>query len=407
MSKSQRKRHLLLRLIIAIVIALLLAGSLFFTDRIESALGWKEDSAIPLPNAKELRVHFIDVGQADSCVIELPDDRKMIIDGGDVDAAAGLIDYIDSNIFEGQGGGFDFAILTHSDADHCGSLDDVISRYPVEVFYRPNVLASYSGFDDPGKEQLNGEYSSKNTKVYKEVIDAAYKNSDSVVVTDADDDTCNVIRPEGLQQGDAGYYEINFFTPTKDSYKDWNDYSPIMILEYAGKRIVFSGDAEKENEAEFVDLAKKGQGKFSRFDENFTVDVIKLGHHGSDTSSSREYLDTLTTPDSCASLVAVISCGAGNSYGHPKPEVLARLADMGVKEDNILRTDIVGSVLISVKIENGIASVVVNDKTITTVRSRHSWKKTVIILITVDFAVIIILPELAAVPLSAKKKRRK
>lgn len=397
----------MLRFVIACVIAALLLGSLFFSDRIEAALGWNT----PLPERVgegELKVHFIDVGQADSCVIELPDERKMIIDGGDKDAADDLLDYLDDNIFDGKEGKFDFAILTHSDSDHCGSLDDVISRYPSQVFYRPNQVCRYKDFSDPGVDSLYGDYTDKNTKVYKEVIEAAYENCENVVVTDATNDEINLITPSDSQKGDPDYYEINFYTPTKSVYKDVNDYSPIIILEYAGKRVALSGDAEKENESEFVGLAAEGKGKFSVFDENFTVDVIKLGHHGSDTSSSKAYLDALTTPGSCSSLIAVISCGAGNSYGHPKPEVLERLENMGVKKENIYRTDLVGDILVTLKLQDGKAVVVVNEKEVVanTAFTLKSWKTAVVVLIIMDFAVIIVLPEIFFSFRRTKRKRR-
>lgn len=403
------KRHFLLRLVIAAVIALCLGVSLFFSDKIETALGWKNSPTIEIFSDGELKVHFIDVGQGDACVIELPDDRKMIIDGGDVDAADALLDYIDGNIFDDGEGKFDFAILTHADADHCGSLDDVINRYPAEVFYRPNVLSTYKGFDDEGKDELYGEsVKEKATLVYKNVIEAAYKNCDTVVVTDATNEEINHIEPESIKKGDAGYYEIVFYTPTKPSYNDWNDYSPIIILEYAGKRIALSGDAEKENEAEFVELVGKGEGKFSVFDDDYYVDVIKLGHHGSETSSSQAYLDTLTTPLSASSLIVVISCGVDNKYGHPKPKVLQRLADMGVKNENIYRTDLMSNIVISVTVEDGKAELVANGNAVERAPSNDDmrWKKwstVVIILIAADFVLLVIAPEVVR---KANRKRR-
>lgn len=396
---DKNKKFRLARIITALVIAALLGVSLLFTDRIDAALGYKKNFDYI---EGELKVHFVDVGQGDSCIIELPDDKKMIIDGGDTYAAEGLLNYIDTNIFDGKEGRFDYAILTHSDADHCGSLDDVLNKYPTKVFYRPNQLATYKGYSDPCKDSLKGDYGSVSTLVYRNAI-ASGCTAEKVIVTDASDETQNVIKSENLSETDDGYYEINFYTPTADFYKKDNDYSPIMVLEYLGKKIALSGDAELAAESEFVELCNRGEGRYSVFDDGFSVDVIKLGHHGSDTSSSEAYLETMTTALSRPSVRVIISCGADNKYGHPHKSTLSKLSDMGFSSENVLRTDLMGSILITVKAENGRAVLMVGD---TEAATGRSWKEYAIILIAADIFILIILPELVVVTVKKKKRRR-
>ena len=84
-----------------------------------------------------------------------------------------------------------------------------------------------------------------------------------------------------------------FYSPLSPSYNDNNNYSPIMIVNYGDKSITLTGDAETKNESEFVQAANKGEGKFSIFTDSYSVDVIKLGHHGSRTSSSEDFLEVM------------------------------------------------------------------------------------------------------------------
>ena len=116
----------------------------------------------------DLNVHFVDVGQGDACIIELPDNRNMLIDAGDThtENKTRLIEYIEENINDENGEDikyFDFVILTHPDSDHCGGMADVLEKYPAKTFYRPNVYSAYkdgeAGDDwtDPAKESIKAQ----------------------------------------------------------------------------------------------------------------------------------------------------------------------------------------------------------------------------------------------------------
>lgn len=362
---EKKKSHLGLRIAIVLVIAAALGISLIWETKINITLGFgsKEVAGVARESI-DLDVHFVDVGQGDACILELPDDRVMLIDSGEKDSDDKLIAYIDEHIRrDGKKlDYFDIAMVTHSDSDHCGEMADVLKQYPAKNFYRPNVAADRDGYVDPGiaAGDLYGDYCAKSTVAYMTAIEAGYAGVEQLggeaYATNALDEAQNVIKPADIAPGQPGYYTLTLYTPTVDTYKtgssdpDWNNYSPIMILEYEGKRMALSGDAEKEAEAEFVELVERGEGKFSIFNDSFYVNLIKLGHHGSRTSSSQGYLDAITAPGSCAATFAVISCGKDNKYKHPHTETLERLSAMGFDGNNILRTDEIGTIVATVKL---------------------------------------------------------
>jgi len=139
-----------------------------------------------------------------------------------------------------------------------------------------------------------------------------------------------------------------------------------MIVNYGDKSITLTGDAETKNEAEFVQAANKGEGKFSIFNDSYSVDVIKLGHHGSRTSSSEDFLEVMTTAQSRSKVFLIISCGKDNKYGHPHQEVMERAINMGFSQDRILRTDISGDIVIGINYTNGEYTLMHGENLVTT-----------------------------------------
>ena len=315
----------------------------------------------------EMRVHFIDCGQADACFIQLPDGKSMLIDAGDNkrDSYNAVIEYIDALEIKT----IDYFIMTHSDEDHIGGATHVLEEYEFKTIYRPHQQAvgtKANPYDDPAAE-LTGKYGfyvdevgKKDTAVYANALRAAYsetytENGEThkaeVYVTNPYNSEINHIEGEGAE------YTFDFYSPIDvASYSDSNDFSPIMVLSYASRDFVMTGDAEKDNEADFVDYinntAREGDydGHFDRFlDGSFTADVIKMGHHGSSTSSSEGLLEIMTSnPAKRANIFTIFSCGVDNKYGHPHAETLERLMDMGFSAERIERTDLNGNIAFGV-----------------------------------------------------------
>lgn len=424
--KSAYKPHWGIRIAIVLVVGVLLGVSLLFENQINLALGLEKIEKTEYEGttagdirkksvAGDLNVHFVDVGQGDACIVELPDGKKMIIDGGEKDAKDALLGYIDENITDKDGNKityFDYAILTHTDSDHCGSLDDVLNKYPAKNFYRPNVKCNYKDYVDPDASLLTSDCVSKGTAAYKDVIAAASKGKNKfgdeykVYINSFELDP---IVPDA-KPGDDGYYSLSFYGPNSNSYKDWNNYSPIMILEYEGIKIALTGDCEKEGEAEFAEKAKAREGKFSVFDDNYSVDVIKAGHHGSRTSTGEAFVEAVTTAESRPNTLIVISCGLNNKYKHPHTEKLEQFKKDGFQDKNILRTDRNGTIVLSVRYNEATSDFRLfygADPMVKTQEKTVDWRYIALSIFVVVALVILVEPAIAAARKKAKKLAKK
>ena len=361
---SKVKSSVITQIVILIIVAVAAGISCIWSRDIELKTGLLhyEEIALAEEVGGRLSVYYVDVGQGDCTVISLPDGKTIIIDGGENNKKTETaIDTFIADTFT-DFKYFDYAILTHPDSDHCGSLDYALEKYPARVSYRPNVEAvgtASNPYTDPGKDDLTSDAIQKSTAAYAKSIAAMYEpNADftpTVHVTNPKDENQTISGGDGDDR-----YSLTFFSPlsdkygTKESNTEWNDYSPIMLLEYRGFKFAMSGDAEKDNEKEFVEkvASAKTDGvtdKYDIFTDDFCVNAIKTGHHGSRTSTSQAYIDVMTTSEGAKSVYYIISCGEGNSYGHPHTETLEKLSAMGVPEDNILRTDKVGTITLTVK----------------------------------------------------------
>lgn len=223
----------------------------------------------------EMKVHYINVGQGDSILIQV-NDKNMLIDAGPGKSKDMLINYLDSlNLKK-----IDYVIATHPHEDHIGNLDDVINKYEIGEFYAPKVTHT--------------------TKAYENMIKALKKKNLKI----------NVIK-EGTSSIDLGVgTKVSVFSPIKNEYKkgseqDFNNYSPIMKVEFGETSFLFTGDAENEVEDEVL---KKGY--------DVSADVLKFGHHGSSTSTSEAFLKAVNPS------IGVIQLAKDNKYGHPHKETL-------------------------------------------------------------------------------------
>lgn len=289
----------------------------------------------------DLEVNFLNVGQADCIVIELPDGMTMMIDTGDGSIGATeksnatekkvIENFLSANNISVV----DYLLITHSDADHVGNAAWLLENYPVRFIFRPHVYSNNDISENIPSEFNVQPTDSKtfisNSDIYAKFIVAAYNEGCTVEYFNKDSDFTNTLKCGDEEKS----YLFNFLTPTAKreeiSYKDANNFSPIMMLEYAGKRFMFNGDAELENIEEYV----------TNYGDAYNVDVLKVGHHGSTNATTEEYI-TAIDPE-----YAVIQNGWVEKYNHPHQSTLDILSahDDGVA---IYRTDNNGNILCTV-----------------------------------------------------------
>lgn len=250
--------------------------------------GHKNDGAKLAETKEELEVHFIDVGQGDSTLIK-SGDHAMLIDAGENEKGVEVKEYLESQHVEK----LDYIIGTHPDSDHIGGMDVAIDAFDSEKIFMPDL--------------------EKDTKTYMEVIDSAEEKQEEI------------IEPKVGDNYSLGEAEFTVVSPNSTDYNSSNDYSIGILLEHGENKFLFVGDAEEKSEEEMVEN-----------DIDLDADVYKVSHHGSSTGTSEEFLQAVS-PE-----YAVISCGEGNSYGHPHAEVLNELRAEDVK---VFRTDEQGTIV--------------------------------------------------------------
>lgn len=238
--------------------------------------------------ADGLLVHFIDVGQGDSILIQSAG-HSMLVDAGENDQGETVVSYLQS-----QGvSSLDYVIGTHPHSDHVGGLDTVIESFDVKDVILP-----------PAEHT---------TKTFEDVVDAVADKGLSVTEPKPGD---------SYAIGDASF---TILAPNRDYGDDLNDWSVGIRLEYGQNHFVMCGDAEEHAEA---DICANGL--------DLSADVLKAGHHGSRTSTSDAFLDKVNPK------TVVIQCGKDNSYGHPHQETLDKLNARGIQ---VFRTDLDGTVV--------------------------------------------------------------
>ena len=288
-----------------------------------------------------LAIHFISVGQADSIFIQFPTGNNMLIDAAEKSSAKTVTSYI-SNLGVTT---IDYVLLTHQDADHVGGMVDVFNAFEVKNALRPSVYSTDSGYALPAEFNIGTTSGStpSTTKTYYNYLESVYNEGCRWEAFNKDSDMTFVAKG---QTDDVTYTcTLDFLTPTaevgKIKYKDNpNNFSPIMILKYGDFSIMFTGDAEKEVEKELLDYYT---------DYDLDVDVLKVGHHGSKTSSSKDFINRIK-PET-----AIISCGLNPpSKKCPWQVTLDTLNDYG---SAIYRTDLQGNIVLTVS-SDGVKNIV-------------------------------------------------
>lgn len=243
-------------------------------------------------SGESLVVQYIDVGQADSSLLFLPNGKVMLIDAGGNATADQLVAYLQEQGVKR----IDYLIGTHPHEDHIGGLDAVIENFDIGEIYMPKV-------DD---SQV------PTTQTYEDVLTAIDANG--LTVTQG---------KGGMTLFREGLLKAEILAPNVSKYDELNSYSIVIRISYQNTSFLFMGDAESDSEQQIL----------QRYDVE--ADVIKCGHHGSSTSNSREFIGEVNPK------YAIISCGKDNQYGHPHEETLAVLEE---QEATVYRTDQDGTI---------------------------------------------------------------
>lgn len=253
-----------------------------------SASPSKEVSNTAAPG--NLRVHFIDVGQGDCELVQLPDGQNMLIDAGTNDAGPTVVSYLKSiGITK-----IDYLIGTHPHEDHIGGMDNVVASFSIGKIYMPRVTTTTATFED-----LLKAIQAKNLKI--------------------------ITAKAGIKIADKNGLQITLLAPCKTNYEELNDWSAVTKVQFKNTSFLFTGDAQEQSENEMLSSGT-----------NLKADVLKVGHHGSHSSTSNSFLKAVSPK------YAVISVGAGNDYGHPHQVTLDKLTAAGIKT---YRTDENGTVV--------------------------------------------------------------
>lgn len=283
MAKRRRQNKITLTTVIAALIILAVI------NLVESNNLMPEDKAVEVSSQDStVEVHFIDVGQGDSIYIKTPS-QDILIDAGE--RGDTVVNYLNSLNVED----LELVIGTHPHSDHIGGLINVFEEIPVKEVMDPGVVHTSKTFED-----------------YLTLIDEK-------------DMIYTVVRAGTKRTYDDGTV-LEILSPENPDEENLNDASIAARLTFGEISFLFAGDAEIPSEKKMLDAGY-----------NLKSTVLKAGHHGSSTSTSNEFLKAVS-PEA-----VVIMCGAGNTYGHPHKETLAKLEAAGVK---VYRTDLMGTIIV-------------------------------------------------------------
>ncbi len=244
------------------------------------------EANLMLSSTQKVFVHFIDVGQADSIYISLPNDQDILIDAGNRADGSTVVSYLRNQKVDD----IELLIATHPHEDHIGGVPDVLNMFEVE-----------------------------------NIIDSGYPANTAAFNT-----YFTAVQAEGAKYAQAGYQSFTYGSTTlkiltgHEYCDDVNNYSVVCRLDTGDIEFLFMGDAENPVESNLYG--------------DLSAEVLKVGHHGSSSSTTKSFLD-LVKPKA-----AIISVGSGNDYGHPSNKVLSRLQSAGAK---IYRTDEQGTIIVT------------------------------------------------------------
>ena len=240
-----------------------------------------------IPTDATFAVHFIDVGQADASLV-ICDGKTMLIDGGNSDDSSLIYSYLRDHGIDH----LDYVVCTHAHEDHVGGLSGALSYATVGKVFSP--VEAY------------------NSRAFENFVNKVDDRGKSITV------------PKAGDRFSLGSATVTVLGPVQD-YDETNNTSIVLRIVFGELSFLFTGDMESDAERDLIDSGV-----------NLQSTVLKVGHHGSDTSSSYLFLREV------APRYGVISVGAGNSYGHPHENILSRYRDADVQ---LYRTDLQGDVI--------------------------------------------------------------
>lgn len=306
-SLSAKNKKLIYMLVVLVIAVITTIGSSQgwwgeYSEDPGQTLGDTTKTSDIVENTDGFSIHFVDVGQGD-CTLVMCNGMALLIDAGENGHETEVLNYLrEMNIDK-----LDYIIATHQHSDHIGGIPEVLEEYEADNIIMPRLT----------KEQTptNSTYKAFLTAINKS------KESGSKIIS---------AKP-GLvyQLGDASFEILG---PVTDDCEDINSMSAVTKITYGESTFLVTGDAEKDEELEIIENGA-----------DLDCDVLRTGHHGSSTSSSKEFLNAVT-PEIC-----VISCGADNDYGHPHEKAVNRMLK---HTEEIYRTDICGSIIMTSDGEN-------------------------------------------------------
>ena len=275
MSKMNKRKFIAL-----IIVAIVGVISYFFQNN-ESGT---EDRHL---SEEKMSVHFIDVGQGDCSLIELPDGKAMLVDAGETEEGQNITRYLKSCGV----GKIDFLVGTHPHSDHIGGLEEVINNFEVSNIYMPRK--------------------SHNSVTFKNLLNCIKENGLTVK---------SPMAGEILYENNG--VKIKVLSPMESHYDDLNNYSIVLEIIYGNKSFLLTGDAENQI---LNKIAISGK-----------ADVLKVSHHGSYSANGERFYNRIM-PE-----YAVISVGNSNRYGHPHRKTISILKERNIK---FFRTDNDGTIV--------------------------------------------------------------